>query len=260
MNPKNTEEDSLKKYVRLIMQIAKKYVRSGVEYEDLISCGMMGLIEADRNFDPERSTNFSNYAITRIKGRMYEYFIANHSVITVPTHVSKTRVHVEKMTKLLDSEPALFSEGIECKSIISQWEHPVEKKLPKKVLAKLRHIKDMVSRIAINSRTTYQILINSAYKSMVTVVSEEKLHGHTSDMGTKSIEREVLVNQVKDQLESSMGAKKARVLEAHHQGYSNEDIAGILFEEKHTVRRISRQAIRQLLAGAAKKAKKYVKE
>ncbi|HEC63679.1 MAG TPA: sigma-70 family RNA polymerase sigma factor [bacterium] len=257
--PGNEEEEAIKQYIRLILKIAKKYVREGVDYEDLISWGLIGLIEAVRNFDITRSTNFQNYAITRMRGRMYEYAIANSTVITVPTHVSKARVHIEKMTNVLNREPLLFQLGVKSEDIISIWKHPIEKDMSDKPRERLRHIKSMVSRIAANSKTTYQELIRLAYLSMVTMISEDKLQSGISWAGNERIETEVLASQVKKILENQLGKKKTRVIEAHHQGCSNEDIADILHEEKHTSRRISRQAVRGLLIGAEKKAKKHVK-
>ncbi len=39
-----------------------------VEEADLISYGLIGLINAIERFDPEREIKFETYAITRIKG------------------------------------------------------------------------------------------------------------------------------------------------------------------------------------------------
>lgn len=258
--PKNKEEEDLKKYIRLVIVIAKKYVRKNVPYEDLISCGIMGLLEATRKFDPERSSNFKTYAITRVKGRIYEYCISNSSSISIPTHVGKTRVYVEKMTKILDKEPYLFSRDIDVKEIISVWEHEEEQNLSIDTQNDIKSIKTKVNKIAKNSKTTYENIIKLAYKSIVTEITDDEIRDCLLNEPGYNVEQSTLVNEITQGLNEKMGDKKTRVLVLHHQGYNNEDIAKKIYEENLTEHRISRQAIRGLLKSAEKKAEKYAKK
>lgn len=258
--PKNKEEEDLKQYIRLVIVIAKKYVRQNVPYEDLISCGIIGLIEATRHFNPERSTNFKSYAITRVKGRIYEYCVSNVSNISIPTHVGKSKVYVERLTRILDKEPAVFESDVKIKDMILAWEHPYEKQLDEKTYELVRKIKVMVGNIARNSKTTYEKIIRLAYKSIVIEISDEEVCQYLTYDSGNSIEQEAMVREITDKLSVKMGDKKTRVLILHHQGYNNEDIAKVLFEENFTTRRISRQAVRGLLISAKKKAGKLIKK
>lgn len=259
-NPASDEEKALKKYIKLILVIARKYVRQNVEYEDLIMQGVIGLIEAVRGFDPSRSANFNAYAITRIKGRMYEFCISNMTSITVPTHVGKTKVYAERMTRILDQEPVLFTEGVGAEAIIREWEHPAEEKLDKKTYDNIRKIKGMVNKIAINSKTTYKALVSLAYKSMVTELSEDEVCDYVAVTSDNDIEKEVEAKKVTEKLRENLGDKKTAILILHHQEFNNEDIADVIHDQKLTSRRISRQAVRGLLKSAEKKAKKHVKQ
>jgi RNA polymerase sigma factor for flagellar operon FliA len=45
----------------------------GVEYEDLISQGLLGLIKAVDRYDPSHQTKFSTYASTRIRGHILDH-------------------------------------------------------------------------------------------------------------------------------------------------------------------------------------------
>ena len=219
--PKNQEEKDLKQYIKLVIVIAKKYVRQNVVYEDLIACGIMGLLEATRNFDPKRSTNFKAYAITRVKGRIYEYCISNTSNITIPTHVGKSRVYVERLTRLLEKEPTLFRTGVVPKDIISVWEHPHECNLNPRTLEQIRKIKVMVSKIAKNSKTTYEVLVKLAYKSIVVEISDEEVRDYLSHEPSSKIEQTVTVNEIITKLKSKIGDKKTRVLVLHNLGLHN---------------------------------------
>jgi RNA polymerase sigma factor for flagellar operon FliA len=50
---------------------------SSVEQADLVSYGILGLIDALAKFDPERGFKFETYAISRIKGSMLDQLRAN---------------------------------------------------------------------------------------------------------------------------------------------------------------------------------------
>ena len=48
--------------LRLVVYIAKKFENSGVNIEDLISIGTIGLIKAINTFDVEKGTRLATYA------------------------------------------------------------------------------------------------------------------------------------------------------------------------------------------------------
>jgi RNA polymerase sigma factor (sigma-70 family) len=54
-------------YQNLVSSIARSYARSGVPVEDLIQEGMIGLLEANKKYDPAKQTKFSTYAVFWIK-------------------------------------------------------------------------------------------------------------------------------------------------------------------------------------------------
>ena len=54
----------------LVRQIAHRFVGRGIEEEDLIQIGTIGMIKAVRSFDLERGTAFSTYAVPLIVGEI----------------------------------------------------------------------------------------------------------------------------------------------------------------------------------------------
>ncbi len=54
--------------LRLVFKIAEKLRYCGVDKEDLIQLGNLGLCKAARNFDPTKSTAFAPYAVKCIRG------------------------------------------------------------------------------------------------------------------------------------------------------------------------------------------------
>ena len=65
----------LKQYLPLVRNVAGRmaigFPRS-VELSDLINTGVIGLVEAFRNFDPNRGVKFETYAVPRIRGAILD--------------------------------------------------------------------------------------------------------------------------------------------------------------------------------------------
>ena len=69
------EEDLVTSNVDLVKRIAQHLIArlpSNVEIDDLLQAGMVGLLEAARNFDASRGASFETYAGIRIRGAMLD--------------------------------------------------------------------------------------------------------------------------------------------------------------------------------------------
>jgi len=65
----------LDKYVPLVRNVASRMAMGfprSVELSDLINTGVIGLIEAFNNFDPDRGVKFETYAVPRIRGAILD--------------------------------------------------------------------------------------------------------------------------------------------------------------------------------------------
>ena len=58
----------------LVYSIAKRFVGRGVDYEDLVQNGCVGLIKAVDNFDFSKGYKFSTYAVPVIMGEIKRLF------------------------------------------------------------------------------------------------------------------------------------------------------------------------------------------
>ncbi len=68
-------DEFIRKYVYLVNWVVSRLpINSlkGYDRDDLIGYGTIGLIEAVDRFDPTRNTSFESYAITRIRGSIYD--------------------------------------------------------------------------------------------------------------------------------------------------------------------------------------------
>ena len=76
-NAKNGDSEALARLVEentgLVRSIAIRFMGRGVDYEDLCQIGHIGMIKAIRNFDLERGTAFSTYAVPLIIGEIKRF-------------------------------------------------------------------------------------------------------------------------------------------------------------------------------------------
>jgi RNA polymerase primary sigma factor len=72
--------------LRLVIPVAKKYYRSGVDFIDLIMEGNLGLMHAVDKFDPKRGFRFSTYASYWIEQSIRRAYDEQSKLIRIPPH------------------------------------------------------------------------------------------------------------------------------------------------------------------------------
>ncbi len=80
-------EQLVRSNLRLVVNIAKKYVSRGMSLGDLIEEGNLGLIRAVDYFDPDYGTRFSTYAAWWIKQSIKRALLANVQPVHIPTYM-----------------------------------------------------------------------------------------------------------------------------------------------------------------------------
>lgn len=97
--------------LRLVISRAKRYVGKGLEFEDLIQEGNMGLIKAVDRFEYRKGNKFSTYATWWIDQTLGRSIADQSRIIRVPVHmvesinkVSKAR---NKLLQVLGREPTV---------------------------------------------------------------------------------------------------------------------------------------------------------
>lgn len=70
---RNAEQQLIRENLPLVTAIAKRYLNSGIEMEDLKQLGAIGLLKAIRKFDPAFNVCFSTYAVPLIAGEIRKF-------------------------------------------------------------------------------------------------------------------------------------------------------------------------------------------
>ena len=68
-----------------VVKLAKGYRRSGVPMSDLIQEGMVGLVQAVKRFNPDKSVRLSTYAMWWIRASMQDHIVRSWSLVRLST-------------------------------------------------------------------------------------------------------------------------------------------------------------------------------
>lgn len=103
---KLAEELLIKSMLRYVIRIAKMYTKRGLEFEDLLQEGNLGLITAIQKFDPKKG-RLSTYSTWWIRQRISRAVMERGRTIKIPSHA------YADIRKYLTAERNLETKGIQ---------------------------------------------------------------------------------------------------------------------------------------------------
>lgn len=122
----------IERNLRLVVYISRKFENTGINIEDLISIGTIGLIKAVNTFDPEKKIKLATYASRCIENEILMFLRRNNKI--------RSEVSFDEPLNIdWDGNELLLSDvlGTENDTISRGIEEDVEKKLLYKALHKL---------------------------------------------------------------------------------------------------------------------------
>ena len=79
----------------LIKSVIKKYLKKGIEFDDLYQLGSLGFLKAINNFDESFGVKFSTYAVPMIAGEI-KRFIRDNGIIKVSRSTKQLNNHINR--------------------------------------------------------------------------------------------------------------------------------------------------------------------
>lgn len=134
LTPENTEVKKvlIERNLRLVVYVAKKFENTGINIEDLISIGSIGLIKAINTFNPQKNIKLATYSSRCIENEILMYLRKNHNI--------KSEISIdEPLNTDWDGNELLLSDvlGSDSDEIYRHIEDEVDKQLLNIAITKL---------------------------------------------------------------------------------------------------------------------------
>ena len=84
--------------LRFVIQVARQYQGMGLELEDLIGFGNIGLFEAAERYDPTKGVKFITFAVWYIRAELQKALNDMSRTVRIPSHRTATEAYSIKST------------------------------------------------------------------------------------------------------------------------------------------------------------------
>jgi len=221
-------QQMIKSNLKFVVSYAKRYSGMGLSLLDLINEGNLGLIEAAKRFDPERSVKFITYAVWWIRQAIIHALTQNSHITNVPQKLSDEIALMKKKSERLKT-------GL--------GRAPTREEIAKSMGLSVQDVEDL--EILAEKKVSLSDRVREDDLTM-----EEKLTDNLAPSVEQQMVKASVERQVRDLL-AGLDEKEARVLRLRFglEGKSPQTLQKIgntLHLTRERVRQIEQRAIRKL--------------
>ena len=153
--------------LRFVVNVAKKYQKKGLELEDLISEGNIGLLSAIEKFDVSKGYHFISYAVWWIRQSILKAICEKSRAIRLPQNRANELVQIEHAKKTIGDN---VSEEQELSEIAAMLNMDVA------------HVRELVEISREMSSLDSEIAGKDSSTTTLGSMIEDKMHGQPEDM------------------------------------------------------------------------------
>lgn len=224
-------DEMIKRNQKLVVKYAKSFVGHGLELEDLIQEGNLGLIKAIDKFDPTMGYKFSTYGTWWIKQTILRAIHDQGRTIRIPVHVGEKQFLINKAKKKYIEEHGTEPSLTELSTICNMSEEDISR-IQADCMALASLDKDMTDK-SDDPATLMEIIADDTKKSVEDLVAESVL----SDKIDQYLS-EILSEREKDVIKYRFGFEAKPM--------TLEDVGKIFGVTRERIRQIESNAIRKL--------------
>ena len=225
-------QELVKRNLRFVISVAKKYQNRGMALPDLIGEGNIGLLTAARKFDPDVGVKFISYAVWWIRQAILAAIAKQGRTVRVPLNRTADLSRIIRATEILRQKL-------------------VREPTPEEVAAEVSLSKDVVQ--ALMSLNTSEVRLDAALDpgGERTLIDRFVADGQ-SDVEARAMER-FLSEEIQQAL-ATLPPRDARVLRLYFgldDGHEHtlEEIGGMLGVTRERVRQLRDRALKRLGEG-----------
>jgi RNA polymerase primary sigma factor len=97
------KEELITRNLKFVVSVSKQYIRNGVELEDLISEGNLGILDAAKKFDSNENVKFISFAVWYILKRIRRFIELHKTNIRVPSNKLNSFKSINKKLSVLEN-------------------------------------------------------------------------------------------------------------------------------------------------------------